>query len=258
MNFTRAISWGVLFLVSSCASLSSGDEAEPTYASEAEENIRLGNEAMAAQSFIEAGKYFEHVRSKFPFLEAARTASLRLADLDFEREQYLEARDRYRSFIKQYPTHPKVDYAAFRAAYTYYKEIPSDFFILPPPEQKEQMAVKSTLAAMTDFIGQYPESSHVEEAKKIIQDVRLRLAKHEMSVAQFYTRQKRWPAVVSRLRVLLQNYPDVGLQEEAYERLYEALIAMDRPEEAKGVLEEIIKAMPGTKAAQKAQRLLAP
>lgn len=249
---------GVAVVLASCASLNSAPDGEPNYSSDAEENLRLGNEALASQSYIEAGKYFEYVRSKFPFLEAARTASLRLADLDFEREQYLEARDRYRSFIKQYPTHPKVDYAAFRAAYTFYKEAPSDFFLLPPSSQKEQVSVKGTLNAMSDFLAQYPTSPYAAEAQKLLSDMRERLARHEMYVADFYSRRARWPAVVARLRVLLDTYPGVGLTEEAYWKLYEAHLKLNQPDEARRVLEEIQKALPNTPSAQRAQRLMKP
>jgi outer membrane protein assembly factor BamD len=79
-----------------------------------------------------------------------------------------------------------------------------------------------------------------------------------MYVADFYARRARWPAVAARLRVLLDTYPGVGLTEEAYWKLHDACLKMEKPDEARRVLEEIQKALPNTPSAQRAQRLMKP
>ncbi|MFZ5470445.1 MAG: outer membrane protein assembly factor BamD [Myxococcota bacterium] len=240
-----------------CKTTDTGTElTEPDYASDAETNLAQGNEALESKNFLDAERYFEYVRSKYPFLEASKHATLRLADLDFERERYLEARDRYRSFVKLYPTHPKVDYAAFRAALTHYKDMPSDFFLLPRPKQKDQAEVKSTLAAMQDFVRNFPKSPFVEEAQKLVDESRRRLAEHEMSVAEFYRDQKRWPGVVGRYKKVVAEYSGVGFDEEALFGLYEAYLQLNDSAQAKKTLETIVERLPGTGAATKAQRLL--
>src|SRR4051794_31448472 len=116
---------GCLLLLG-CKTLGGGDVGEPNYTSDADSNFARGMDALQSRNYLEAIKYFEHVRSNYPFLELAKEAELRLADAEFERERYLEARDAYLNFVKLHPTHPKVDYAAYRAALTHYKDIPSD------------------------------------------------------------------------------------------------------------------------------------
>ena len=137
-----------------------GDVSEPNYADEADENLKRGSDALDSKNYIEAQKYFDYVKSKYPYLEAATTAELKLGDVDFEREKYLEARDRYQNFIKLHPTHPKIDYAAYRAALTHYKDMPSDFFLLPPSSEKDQAEVRSASVALADFIRSYPQSEY--------------------------------------------------------------------------------------------------
>lgn len=248
--------WGTLSL-SACATTKASEDTEVSYASDAQENLRLGDEALKGGSYVEAEKYFEYVRSKYPFLEASKTAALRRADVDFEQEHYLEARDRYQAFVKQYPTHAQVDYAAFRAAYTHYKEIPQSLFFMPNPREKEQTEVKNTLLAMTEFVRLYPESSLVAEAQKRIHDVRFRLADHEWYVAEFYRHRNKFPAVVGRLKTLLDLYPNMGFEPKALWGLYEAYQKLNDLEKAKGVLEEIQKKLPGTPDAAQAAKLLA-
>src|SRR5687767_4304857 len=100
MRFLRAVCLTAFLSTSGCALLSSGGQAgDPDFAAEADENIRRGTDAIERKDFLQAERYFEHVRTKFPYLEAANEAELKLADLDFEQEKYAEAREKYQAFI---------------------------------------------------------------------------------------------------------------------------------------------------------------
>src|SRR5260370_11123127 len=126
------------------------------FASGAQANLDKGNDALRTKSYVDAEKYFEFVKTKYPFLDAAKEAEIRLADTDFDRERSTEARGRYQNFVKLHPTHPKVDYAPFRAALTPYKDMPSDFFILPPSKEKDQVQGRAATKAMADFLPSHP------------------------------------------------------------------------------------------------------
>lgn len=243
-------------LVLACATMT-GAEGEPDYSSDAETNLKKGNEDFENRNYLEAQKYFEYVRAKYPYLEAAKEAELRVADTLFEREQYLEARDAYESFVKLHPTYPKVDYAAYRAALTHYKQIPSDFFILPPSEEKDQTEIVAALKAMTDFLRTYPKSDYSAKAQEVVQDTRKRLARHELYVAGFYQKREKWRGVVNRLETVARDYQGIGFDEEALFGLYDAYTHLHEPEKAKAALQEVITRMPGTPAAEKAKKLLA-
>ncbi|GMT99692.1 outer membrane protein assembly factor BamD [Corallococcus caeni] len=243
-------------LMSSCAALSAGPAGEPDYATQAAENLALGEAALEDKDFLKAEKYFDHVRTKFPYLEAAREAELKLADLDFAREMYPEARDKFDSFIKLHPTHPKVDYAAYRAALSYVEEFPSEFFALPPSYEKEQKPMYDALRAMNGFLRQYPDSQYAKDAKVHAGDARQRLARHELYVASFYAKRERWKAVVQRLEGLLKDYPGTPLEEEALFNLHDAYVKLNDTERAQNTLREVLKRLPGTPAAQRAQKML--
>lgn len=228
-----------------------GDAAEPNYADDAEENLKRGDDSLESKNFVEAQKYFDYVKSKYPYLEAATTAELRLGDVDFEREKYIEARDRYVSFIKLHPTHPKLDYAAYRAALTHYKDMPSDFFILPPSSEKDQGEVRAASVAMADFIRTYPQSEYVAAAQKALDEVRRRLAEHELYVAGFYKRREKWQAVVSRLNVVARDFGGLGYEEKVYFGLHDAYLKIQADSQAKGqrAKAELEKAKAGVEAA---------
>lgn len=246
----------LLLMTSGCAALSQGPASEPDYAVEGAENLALGDAAMEDKDYFKAEKYYEYVRTKFPYLEVAREAELRLADLDFARELFPEARDKYDAFIKLHPTHPKVDYAAFRAARTYVEEYPSEFFALPPSKEKDQKSIQDALRAMNDFQRQYPDSQYVGEAKAAADDARKRLAEHELYVASFYAKRERWSAVAQRLEGLLKRYPGTPYEEQALFDLHNAYVKLNDAPRAQETLRQVLKRLPGTPAAERAQRML--
>ncbi|RKH57600.1 outer membrane protein assembly factor BamD [Corallococcus aberystwythensis] len=243
-------------LLSSCAALSAGPAGEPDYATQAAENLALGEAALEDKDYLKAEKYFDHVRAKFPYLEAAREAELKLADLDFAREMFPEAREKFDSFMRLHPTHPKVDYAAYRAALSYVEEFPSEFFALPPSYEKEQKPMYDALRAMNVFLRQYPDSQYVKDATAHRDDARQRLARHELYVASFYAKRERWKAVAQRLEGLLKDYPGTPLEEEALFDLHNAYVKLNDTERAQNTLKEVLKRLPGTPAAQRAQKML--
>ncbi|PTL77641.1 outer membrane protein assembly factor BamD [Vitiosangium sp. GDMCC 1.1324] len=257
MRFLRAVCLTALLCnAAGCAALSTGQAGEPDYASAAETNLQLGDEALERKDFLQAERYYEHVRTKYPYLDVANEAELKLADLDFAQEHYPEAREKFQSFIKLHPTHAKVDYAAYRAALTHFADIPSDFFLLPPSKEKDQTEVVAALASLNDFVRQYPNSQYVPEAKEKLEETRRRLAEHEMYVANFYARRKRWKAVVQRLEGLLKNYPGTELEADALFNLHAAYLELNEPEQAKQTLQRVIERLPGTPAAERARRMM--
>ncbi|RKH17448.1 outer membrane protein assembly factor BamD [Corallococcus praedator] len=245
-----------VLLLSGCAALSQGPAGEPNYAGQAAENLALGDAAMEDKDFLKAEKYYDHVRAKYPYLEAAREAELKLGDLDFAREMFPEAREKFDSFMKLHPTHPKVDYAAYRAALSYVEEFPSEFFALPPSYEKEQKPMYDALRAMNAFLRLYPESQYAKDAKVHADDARERLARHELYVASFYAKRERWKAVAQRLEGLLKDYPGTPLEEEALFDLHNAYVKLNEPQRAQDTLREVIKRLPGTPAAARAQKML--
>jgi len=218
--------------------------------------LAKGQEAFKDKNYEEARALFDLVTARFPFLDVARTAELRIADISYEKEEFPEARDKYQQFVKLHPTHPEVDYAAFRAAMTNYQEIPRDFFILPPSFEKDQTPVKNALRATEDFIRLHPKSKYIPEAKKTHDEVRRRLCQHEMYAAEFYAKRGKWHAVVGRLDTLVRTYPGAGYDEEALFGIYDAYRKLKDDGRAQETLKRIVTSLPGTKAAERAQKLL--
>jgi outer membrane protein assembly factor BamD len=256
MRLVRLLPLAVLILVPGCGLFSgNGDFGEPDYASEASTNLKRGDEALDSSQYQLAEKYFEYVKTKFPFLEASRQAELRLADVSFERELWTEAADRYNGFVKLHPTHAKVDYAAYRAALSHYRDIPRDWFLLPPSSEKDQTQVRAAWEALNEFTRTYTQSQYLEDAKKKQVEIRDRLVRHEVYVADFYEKRDRWSAAASRLETVLQKYP--GPEDDKYLfRLHDLYSRLKDQAKARDALQRVITRLPGTPAAERAQKML--
>lgn len=256
MRLHRLLPLAILLLVPGCGLFANnGDFGEPDYASEASTNLKRGDEALDSSQYQLAEKYFEYVKTKFPFLEASRQAELRLADVSFDRELWSEAADRYNGFVKLHPTHPKVDYAAYRAALSYYRDTPNDWFMLPSSSEKDQTQVRAAWDALNTFTKTYPQSQYIEDARKKQAEVRQRLVGHEVYVADFYEKRDRWSAAASRLETVLQKYP--GPDDEKYLfRLHDLYSRLKDQAKARDALQRVITRVPGSPAAEKARQML--
>jgi outer membrane protein assembly factor BamD len=215
-----------LLALSACAGTSANIAGTITYAKDAQGNFELGEKALKDHDYQDATAYFQYLRSKFPYSHYAPLAELRMADANFDQEKWVEAVDAYKNFIKDHPTNREVDYAGFRIGLSHYKDIPSDLFFVPPSYEKDQAQITDAQTSLKDFLASYPDSSYVAKAKEMLADVRERLARHELYVAQFYEHHDRPRAAAWRYEGLAKDFADtpVGADaKKAADRLYAKL-----------------------------------
>lgn len=246
----------LLLFLSLAACAGPGDPAIPDFATSAKENFDLGKQALSDEDWLEASQYFEHVRTKYPYSSFAAEAELRLADALFAQERHTEAIDAYKNFIKFRPTHPEVDWAAFRIGESHYRAIPSDFFLFPPSTEKDQTQVRAARDSLKDFIASYTGSQHEKLARELLADVMKRLAQHEDAVASFYARRYDWRGVAVRYEYLLTHYPESELVPRAARGVARAYRKLGEPEKAKAPLQRFLQEHPDHPGASRIRELL--
>jgi outer membrane protein assembly factor BamD len=229
------------------------------YSVSAQKNYDKGLKELEQKDWIAASKYFGFIKSRFPYSKYAVLAELRLADAEFGAEQYLEAIDSYRLFIKFHPTHEMVanGYASFKIGEAYYKQLPGDFWMFPPSFEKDQSATEDAVNELKAFLDKYPASPYRVKAKEILVRVGKRLADHEWYVARYYWDRGKPMGTVLRLRRLLERYAGVGYDEEALWLLGRAYVTVAMPDRARGVWTELVKKYPNSSHAGDARAALA-
>lgn len=228
------------------------------YSVSAQKNYDKGMKELEDKDWIAASKYFGFIKTRFPYSKYAVLAELRLADAEFGAEQYLEAIDSYRLFIKFHPTHEMVanGYASFRIGEGYYRQLSGDFWMFPPSFEKDQSSTEDAANELKTFLDKYPDSPFRDKAKDIIKQVGKRLADHEWYVARYYWDRGKPMGTVIRLRRLLERYRGVGYDEEALWLLGRAYVAVAMPDRAKGVWSELVDKYPASNHAGDARSAL--
>jgi outer membrane protein assembly factor BamD len=259
-HWTAAIS---LALCAACAGgKDSVDLTKPVTgaeASNADKAYNRGLQERKDKNYLEAVRYFEYVRNNFPYSQFAGLSELAIADMSFDREDWSAAATQYLDFVKSHPSHPKADYAAFRAGVARWEDKPSDFWLLPPSSEKDQGPLRSALDALQRFVLSYPRSEYVPRARQLIADTRERLAKHEQYVADFYWKKKAWKGAAGRLVVLADNYGDLHGGKVRTDSLWRAGVAyrnLNDPANERKVLQRLVQEAPDGEHARDAQARL--
>jgi|GEM_PF-1093629 len=215
------------FLIALCLNLGCASSVGPVRLKDtAEANYAAGIGAFKAKSYDKAIRYFEYLRSKFPFSKYATLAELRIADSYFQNNEFGSAADAYKLFMRFHPNHARSldGYAAFQSARSQFKQIPGDFFVLPPSYEKDQKSVGVAAQELRSFVGTYPNSQYYPKGYKLLQKCLKRRIDHELYVANYYLKRRKTKSAILRYQNILKSFPeaeDRPLYVAELSRLYE-------------------------------------
>ncbi|MDX9730169.1 MAG: outer membrane protein assembly factor BamD [Bdellovibrionales bacterium] len=190
----------ILLLVSfAAAGCSSVDKFDP---STAEGAYKLAEQYEKDERFEEAvGKYAD-VKNKHPYSRFATMAELKIADVHFTRESYIEAQYAYQTFKELHPKHPQIDYVTFRLGMSFFNQLPSTI------DRDLSLADKAILY-FDEVIASYPQSQYAKEARDKRTESLKKLAGKELYIADFYFKKKQYGSALGRYEGLLRSYANV-------------------------------------------------
>lgn len=223
----------------------------------AEESYKAGVELLADESYPEAQKFFDHVKTKYPFSKYAALSELRLADLKYEQKAWAEAVEAYAEFVRLHPTHEDVDYAQHRVGVSHLEDAPGDFFLFPPAHEKDERQVERAAAAFKSFLEKHPDSKYAPDARKLLAKASGRLAEHEWYVAEFYFKRRRWAGAAGRYETLVEKFPGTRHEPEALMKLALACVRLDEKHRARTALQKLIVSHPQDPRRSEAEDMLA-
>lgn len=228
-----------------------------SYGENARRSYENAYQAFQDNDCLTADPLFRRIRREYPYSRYAALAELRIADCHLIQNQYTEAIRAYRSFVRARPAHADVPYAHFKIAESYYRQIPSDFFLSPPPWERDQAPTRAALRELRQFILDYPDSEYRSEAREMVRAALTQLARHELYAAEFYLGRDHPQAAIGRLRHLLQVYEGSGIEPEALLLLGRVYLHMREVGEARRAFEQLVERFPGSGYAVQARSYLA-
>jgi outer membrane protein assembly factor BamD len=248
--------WFALGAVAGCGGAQS---ANVDYSVSAQRNYEKGLAELDHKDWLAASKYFQFIKTRFPYSKYAVLAELRLADAEYGAEEYLEAIDSYRLFIKFHPTHEMVvnGYANYRIGDAFFKQLPGDFWLVPPSYEKDQSPTEDAEEELHKFLDKFPSSPFRKDAQEVLKKVGRKLAEHEWYVAKYYWSKDKPMGTVLRLRRLLDRYRGVGFDVEALWLLGRAYEKVQMHDRARATWQELIEKHPQSGRANEAKSAIA-
>ncbi len=184
-----------------------------------EENVQPPADSLAIQAmdaydtgdYYEASKKFEELLNNYPFSPQAMLAELKGADCHYFMGNYKEALVLYQGFDERYPTNEAAPYVAYQIAMCSYKQIDTI--------DRDTSNATKAIRDFTKLIKAHPQSPYVPEAKARISAATEFLVNHEYLVVEFYLRTDRLVDAKTRLKYLINTYPDAAITPRAKELL---------------------------------------
>jgi outer membrane protein assembly factor BamD len=181
---------------------------ETVDASTPEGAYKIAEDLEKDERYEEAIAHYTDVKNKHPYSRFATMAELKIADVHFKREAFIEAQNAYQLFKEFHPKHPQSDYVTFRLGLSYFNQLPKTI-------DRDLSVAEKAILYFDETINSYPNSQFVAEAKSKRQDALKMLAEKEMYVANFYFKRKKYDSALKRFETVLKTYPNLGFDSQA-------------------------------------------
>ena len=185
-------------------------------------------ESLKEQDYQNAIRVLEQLATRFPFTTEGRQARLDLIYAYYKSRESESAIDAAETFIRENPTHPRIDYAWYVKGLVDFERTPNiveKFFKVDLNERPPQTARKA-FAAFRKVAEDFPQSAYAHDARRRMIYLRNRLADYELYVARYYVKRGAYVAAAQRAKLTIEQYDGAPAVREALEimaKSYDAL-----------------------------------
>jgi outer membrane protein assembly factor BamD len=164
---------------------------------------KIAEEYEADERYEEAIQKFREVQNKHPYSRFAVLAKLKVADINFTRENFIEAQNAYQLFKDLHPKHEKIDYVTFRLGLSFFNQLPSTI-------DRDLSQAHRAILYFDEVLNSYSKSAYAKEAADKKAEALKKLAEKEKYIADFYFKREMFDSALRRYEKLLKDYPTSG------------------------------------------------
>lgn len=193
------------------------DEPPEVLYQDAQERLQAGN-------FIRAAELLEAMDSRYPFGAYSNQVQLDLIYAYYKQDDTARALANIDRFIRLNPNHPSIDYAQYMRGLTNMATDHNFFQELLDIDRadRDPAYARQAFADFRQLLRQYPDSVYAADARARMVSLKNRLAKYDLSVAQFYMKRGAWLAAANRAKFVVQSYPDTNTLQPALQIMTQA------------------------------------
>jgi outer membrane protein assembly factor BamD len=190
-----------VFLFSSC-----GEFNKVVKSTDYEYKYKKGIEYFEKGEFVKSGTIFQDLIAAFRGTSRADQVYFYYAKSMMGQKDYLMAEQYFRTLIKEYPTSKNVEESQYMVGYCAY--------LLSPKVRLDQSTTLQAIDALQLYVNLYPFSERVDDAQRLIDELRDKLVEKSFLNARLYYDFENYKAAVVALSNALKEYPDTKYREE--------------------------------------------
>lgn len=233
----------VLAAVALLGGCAGNDEQEDAFVRDIAAAYEKAQQSLNNGNYRRAIQIYEALQARFPFSEFSTQIQLELAYAYYKAGQNEQAVDAADTFVRENPTHPRVDYALYIKGLTYFDQGKGVLEKLFRQSTKNRPPADAELSFSTfkRLVERYPASPYAADSRQRMIYLKNRLAAYENSVAQYYIKRGAFAAAANRARTALEEYHGADSGAESLQLLVEAYDALGMTElatDARRVLRE--------------------
>lgn len=179
----------------------------------AEQLAAEGASAFMNKDYKDAVEAYTDLKDWYPFSKYAMLAELKIADSHFHLEQYDEAIVAYEQFERLHPRNEAIPYVINQTGLCWFNQIDT--------VDRDHSPAQNAMAQFHRLLDQFPSSKEAEKAPENIAKCIDNIAGHELYVAQYYFKTKKYKAALDRFKHIVEFYPGTEQSKTAMERIPE-------------------------------------
>ena len=189
----------------------------------AKEYYTNANDAFVQENFPKAVEDYRNLLDQYPLNPYAEEAQLKIAYSYYLDKKYTEAIAAFGDFERAYPTSTHLPFVEYYRGMCYLEQMRSI--------DRDQSVAEKANDFFRDVVDRYPDSPFAPQAEEKIRICRDALAAHELYIADFnYNFSDNPLATLSRLRRIIELYPETDATPQALTRLVKLLNEGEKPE----------------------------
>jgi len=185
---------------------------------------KKAHKSLDSYDFNAAIKQYEALTARYPFTDQARQARLDLIYAYYRAGEGESATDAAETFIRENPTHPRVDYAWYVKGLVDFERSPNaiEHLFRVDLSQRPPSTARKAFSAFRTVVEQYPKSEYAHDSLQRMVYLRDRLADYEVHVARYYMKRGAYVAAAQRAKGCVENFDGAPAVKDALKMMIEA------------------------------------
>jgi outer membrane protein assembly factor BamD len=193
-------------------------------------------QSLEASNYERAARYYKRLVARFPFGRFTEQAELELGFAQYKAGDAEEALSTVNRFIRQYPTHPHIDYAYYlRGLVNFNREYGIlERYVQTDATRRDLANARQAFQDFGELIQRFPNSRYAVDSRQRMIHLRNGLAQAELNVAAYYLRRRAYIGAQTRAKFLIETYPQtpqtadaLAIMAESYRQLGQDKLADD-------------------------------